>query len=178
MKIPVFVSCPTVLNPIQDASRKIVLEELDFLRLEPRAIGKSDYPTDLPLREVYVLGTHCSGGVILGFEQAFAPEAISKRGTPDEKRVSTGVFYPSPWNQLEAGILFGLGLPLLVFREPGIQGGIFDPGVTDVFVHPMPPPRMTSAKRQELRDLFLKWQSRVREHYYRDRRPTAGSSRL
>ncbi len=153
MKIPVFVSCPTELNLDQEASRRIILEDLEFLRLEPRALGRSDYPTDSPMREIYVLATHCSGGVILGFEQFFAKEGVYKRGTTEAKTVADGVIYPTPWNQLEAGILFGLGLPLLVFRESGIKGGIFDPGVTDV---------------------FLKWQSRVREHYYRDNRPTTG----
>jgi len=171
MKIPVFVSCPTVLNPDQQTARDVLMQELDLFSLEPRALGRSDYPTDLPLREVYVLGTHCSGGIVLGFEQFFAQEGVFKRGTEEENSVDTGVSYPTPWNQLEAGVLFGLGLPLLVFRDESIQGGIFDPGVTDVFVHRMPPPDMAPKKRQELRELFLKWQDRVREHYYRDRRP-------
>ena len=69
MKIPVFVSCPTTLREEKQLGRKIILDELDRLELEPRALGASDYPTDLPLREVYVLAKHCAGGVILGFEQ-------------------------------------------------------------------------------------------------------------
>jgi len=146
------------------------MQELDFLSLEPRALGRSDYPTDLPLREVYVLGTHCSGGVVLGFEQFYTEKGVFKRGTAEQNRVDTGVSYPSPWNQLEAGVLFALGLPLLIFRDERIKGGIFDPGVTDVFVHRTPSADMTPEKRQELHHLFLKWQSRVREHYYRDRR--------
>jgi len=55
-----------------------------------------------------------------------------------------------------------LGLPLLIFREPGITGGIFDAGVTDVFIHHMP----TSAGNEGLNDVFLKWQSLVRQQYY------------
>lgn len=177
MKIPVFVSCPTALNPDQEASRKIVIEELEFLCLEPRSLGRSDYPTDLPLREVCVIAAHCSGGIILGFEQFFAQEGTFKRNASGERRVDTGIACPTPWNQLEAGILFGLGLPLIVFREPLIDGGIFDPGVTDIFVHQMPSPTIATRKRQELREVFLKWQARVRDHYYRDRRPTTGGSR-
>ncbi|HUU69440.1 MAG TPA: hypothetical protein VM186_07940 [Planctomycetota bacterium] len=175
MKIPVFVSCPTLLNERQTSSKKIVLDELDSLMLEPRALGASDYPCDLPLREVYVLGTHCSGGIILGFEQYFAPKVIKKRGTPDETSLTEGSSFPTHWNNLEAGILFGLGLPLLVFREPSIEGGIFDPGVADVFVHYMPTEDMTPGNRNALGEVFLKWQARVREHYYRDRRPTTQS---
>ena len=176
MKIPVFVSCPTLLNADQISSKRIILEELDSLMLEPHTLGISDYPSDLPLREVYVMGTHCSGGVILGFEQYFAPEVIRKRGTPRETPVTGGMSFPTPWNQLEAGILFGLGLPLLVFREGAIEGGIFDPGVTDVFVHQVPAANITPENRSALREVFLKWQARVREHYYRDRRPTSESS--
>jgi len=177
MKIPVFVSCPTVLNADQLAVREILMQQLDLLCLEPRALGRSDYPIDLPLREVYVLSTHCSGGIILGFEQFFAQSGVFKRGTPEEDYIETGVSYPSPWNQMEAGVLFGLGLPLMIFRDENVRGGIFDPGVTNVFVHRTPPPDITPEKREELREVFMKWQARVREHYYGDRRATAASSR-
>ena len=146
------------------------MEELNVLSLEPRALGRSDYPTDLPLREVFVLGTHCSGGIILGFRQFSSQGGILKGGTSEESHAENSVYYPSPWNHLEAGILFSLGLPLLIFREDGISGGIFDPGVTDVFVHRLPPPDMSSDKRQQLRELFLKWQAKVRSRYY-DERP-------
>lgn len=175
MKIPIFLSCPTVLNPLQQSIHDIIIQELDFLCLEPRTLGRSDYPTDLPLREVYVLGTHCSGGIILGFEQFFTQDGIFKRDTIEENHINTGISYPSPWNQLEAGVLFALGLPLLVFHDKDIHGGIFDHGVTDVFVHQTPLPNISTTKRQELRELFLKWQAKVREHYYRDRRPTVST---
>lgn len=168
MRIPVFVSCPTALNRIQENRRRIVLQELDALQLEPRALGRSDYPTDLPLKEVYVLATHCSGGVILGFEQAIGKSVIWKRGTK-EQRTDRNVAFPTAWNHLESGILYSLGLPLLVFREEGISGGIFDPGVTDVFVNRMPKPRMTKENQTALSEVFLKWQARVRDHYYRER---------
>ena len=41
---------------------------------------------------------------------------------------------PTPWNQLETGLLFGLGLPLLVLKQEGITGGIFDEGASDVLI--------------------------------------------
>ena len=168
MKIPVFVSCPTALNREQNASRRIITRELDELMFEPRALGRSDYPTDLPLREVYVVATHCSGGVILGFEQFFCTSVIQKRGTKEQKKIKS-MPIPTPWNHLEAGILYSLGLPLLVFKEDGISGGVFDPGVTDVFVHKMPKSNISRQNRESLSEVFLKWQAKVREHYYRER---------
>jgi hypothetical protein len=165
MKIPVFVSAPTALSADQEQSRKSILRELDKLGLEPRALGRSDYPTELPLREVLLLAKHCSGGVILGFEQYFSETGVRKRNTPEEKNAG-GLVFPTPWNHLESGILFSLGLPLLVFAEDGITGGIFDHGVTDVFVHKMPSPRISRGDARAISAVFQKWQASVRHHYY------------
>ena len=168
MRIPVFVSCPTALNRAQNAARQRLIREIEQLGLEPRALGRSDYPTDYPLREVAVIAKHCSGGVILGFEQIFVSAGIRKRGIATESRINKPVLFPSSWNHLEAGILFGLKLPLLVFKEKGIEGGVFDNGVTDAFVHAMPPARVSATEREALTAVFLKWQGKVREHYYRE----------
>jgi hypothetical protein len=166
MRIPVFVSGPTTLNTRQNEGRKLVIDQLKTYGLEARALGRSDYPTEFPLREVLVIAKHCSGGVILGFEQFTLKTGINKPGTVDERKIVGPRPMPTPWNHLEAGILFGLGLPLLIFREQGISGGVFDPGVTDVFVHEMPAKADPKDRRAELREVFLKWQARVRDHYY------------
>jgi hypothetical protein len=169
LKIPVFVSCPTELSKPQELSRERIVRELQRLQLEPRALGRSDYPSDCPLREVYVIAEHCSGGVILGFEQFIATAGTWKRGTKTQKRVprSAPVSFPTPWNHLEAGILFGLRLPLLIFREPSIRGGVFDEGVTDVFIHTIPSGDIKDANLEAFREVLLKWSARVRKYYYR-----------
>src|SRR5215472_948608 len=117
MKIPVFVSCPTALSPTQERSRSALVAFLDDLSLEPRALGRSDYPAEFPLREVLVIAKHCAGGLILGFEQFQATSGAWKRGTKGEKKlgVNQTASFPTPWNHLEAGILFGLKLPILIF---------------------------------------------------------------
>jgi hypothetical protein len=166
MKIPVFVSCPTVLSAQQQTARAQILRQLDRLNLEPHALGRSDYPTELPLREVLLLARHCSGGLILGFEQYRSLGGVEKPGTDDELATDIPRTFPTPWNQIEAGILFGQSLPLLIFREPGITGGVFDPGVTDVFIHDMPATTDNSKRKSALTELFLKWHALVRNHYY------------
>ena len=169
MRIPVFVSCSTKLNKAQEQSRQRVIKELVRLQLEPRALGRSDYPSDLPLREVYVIAKHCSGGIILGFRQFTATAGVWKSGTKEQRRLQRGKpeYFPTPWNHLEAGILFGLRLPLLIFREDPMHGGVFDEGVTDVFVHSMPRGDIARANLEAFREVLLKWASRVREQYYR-----------
>lgn len=166
MDIPVFVSCPTSLSPDQESSRERILKQLENFHLTPRALGRSDYPTELPLREVFVIAKHCAGGVILGFEQFRTTGGVFKPGAPDERSETGMVSYPTPWNHLEAGILFGLGVPLLIFREPGIAGGVFDPGVTDVFVNRMPTNADAAEQVKSLNEVFLKWQASVRAKYY------------
>ena len=53
------------------------------------------------------------------------------------------------------------------FKEDGITGGVFDPGVTDVFIHPMPKAVLAASEKKALRAVFLKWQAQVRNTYYR-----------
>lgn len=91
-----------------------------------------------------------------------------KRGNDNEKQIgpSNPIIIPTPWNHLEAGILFGLKLPLLIFKEDGVEGGVFDYGITDVFVHEMPPAKQSKDKYEELRQIFLKWQGEVNRVYY------------
>ncbi len=168
MKIPVFVSSPTSLSPDQEKARKKIFSILDSFNFEPRALGQSDYPTQLPLREVYTIAKHCSGGVILGFKQLEALSGKVKEGAAQESDITDPIFFPTPWNNLEAGILFSLKLPLLIFREDGITGGIFDNGVSDVFVHEMPPARLSKEKEKSLHAVFLKWQANVRNKYYEE----------
>ena len=169
MKIPVFVSAPTDLNDEQEKSRKVIVSELDALQFEARALGRSDYPADLPIREIYSLATHCSGGVILGFSQFETDTGIWKKGTMVESKQNGHIAFPSPWNQLESGILFGLNIPLLVFRESSISGGIFDPGAADVFVQNMPIASLNQKNKDALTQVFLKWGAKVREQYYENK---------
>lgn len=114
-----------------------------------------------------MIARHCAGGLILGFSQVTVDRGRQKVGTADAIPTPKGLRIPTPWNHLEAGILFALQVPLLVFREEGIAGGVFDNGVTDVFVHAMPSTPLAREARAELRSVFLKWQADVRHTYYR-----------
>jgi len=164
-KIPIFVSCPTSLSDEQEQKRKVIIDILDEFQMEPRALGRGDYPKDFPLKEVYVIAKHCSGGIILGFEQMFVENATRKRRTKSEKVISEPISIPTPWNHLEAGILFGLKLPMLIFKEDGVEGGVFDYGITDAFVHTMPPVMPKLEKIIELKQIVLKWFTLVSQNY-------------
>ncbi|MBD8489480.1 hypothetical protein IFO69_12060 [Echinicola sp. CAU 1574] len=162
-KIPVFISCPTVLNKKQRAYRKLIIDIIEDLSMEPRALGRSDYPKDFPMKEIAIIAKRCSGGIILGFEQVFVATGIGKKGTAEEREIMN-MLIPTPWNHIEAGILFGLKLPLLIFREKGVTGGVFDFGITDAFVHTFPD-RITDSKRNEVKQVIQKWYAEVSTIY-------------
>ena len=109
---------------------------------------------------------HCSGGIILGFEQFRSTLGDFKPGSPNAKAAASPVSFPTPWNQLEAGILFSAGLPMMIFREPGVVGGVFDIGTSEVFIHQMPNAAMAAEALDDLDSVFQNWVARVRTHYY------------
>jgi hypothetical protein len=167
MRIPVFVSAPSPdnLSPDQEASAIIINKLIRRYKLEWRALGRSDYPNDLPLTEVLRMVRHCSGGVILGFKQFETASGEFRVGSKKAKKARK-VSFPTPWNQLEAGILFSAGLPIMIFSEPGIQGGVFDVGSTEVFIHQMPTSTTPNQALDDLDSVVQNWVWRVRARYY------------
>jgi hypothetical protein len=167
LRIPVFVSCPSALRRAQEESAQIILEHLEKNKLQWRALGRPDYPRQLPLSEVIGMVQHCSGGVVLGFEQYEAKNVTYRRGIKGHsKKLNGPLHFPTPWNHLEAGILYSHKLPILVFREPGITGGIFDVGIIADFTHVMPTPNMSRTAKDELDSLFQRWAAEVRTRYH------------
>lgn len=57
---------------------------------------------------------------------------------------------------------------MMIFREPNIQGGVFDAGSHEVFIHNIPTGTMSARARDELDSVFQKWAARVQAHYYGD----------
>jgi hypothetical protein len=181
--IPIFASVPSKLDARQEASKEYVYKQLQRFGLQPRTVGATDRGLRNPLHEVRTLARHSAGGIILGYRQIRAQPAYrierreSQRGVAQIYENEIVEYWaPTPWNQLETGIVFGLGLPLLVLKEPLITGGIFDEGAGDVIVYEMPMPgRGWHGGSPDLRsprvcagfeDALLRWQAVVRRHYY------------
>jgi hypothetical protein len=174
MRIPVFISGPTDLNPDQDEVRNAIIEMLNDEMLEPRALGRTDYPLSLPLAEVCVIASHCAGGIILGFEQLRATAGTRKHGArkddgKDASRPITNeqmVRLPTAWNHMEAAILFALGKPLMILCEQGIDEGVFFPGTASSFTHTLPANlNEFAAQRDPIRQVIKSWRAQVSATY-------------
>ncbi|MGA2452021.1 MAG: hypothetical protein ABSG93_00755 [Solirubrobacteraceae bacterium] len=133
-KRSVFVSKPNALNLEQalfwDRLRQILIER----GLAPRTLGETDYPNSAPIDAVRRVLDDCDGAIILGMVQLRVADGLLKAGSPSEQN-ATGTLWPTAWNHIEAAMAFMRDLPLLIVRERGISGGVFDVGNTDRFVH-------------------------------------------
>jgi len=161
MKIPVFVSRPNELTGPQEQRMAEIHKLLAEHSLDSRTLGQEVIATDYPLKAVRAVARHCSGGLVLGFSQEAAKD-IERHN----RAVVPAKAYPTPWNHLEGGILFALQVPLLIWKEDDVHGGIFDNGVTDNFVHKFDD--TFSADNPKVKAIFSKWQSNVHGHYYGD----------
>jgi hypothetical protein len=159
--ISVFVSRPTSVNPEQGSFCDALVGVLAEAGLEARTLGVTDYPGLAPLAEVLALMRQCSGALALGLRQLHVDSGEVKAGSPNAAQVSD-LHLPTPWNQIEAGIAVALDRPLLVARERGVEGGVFDIGSSDRFIHQV---ELQSAwlEAPRFRQPFEAWVADVRE---------------
>lgn len=99
-----------------------------------RTVGTTDFPNTTPIKAVEHVMKQCSGAIILGFPQIVVKKGISKPKTPQEKNIKNKLL-PTPWNHIESTMAFMLDLPILVLKDKGVEGGIFDIGTTEQFIH-------------------------------------------
>ena len=133
----VFLSKPNALNAEQSAFCNRLQEILSERGLRARTLGETDYPNEAPVAAVKTVLRDCDGAIILGLAQLRVGHGVLKAGTEAEKSAA-GTIWPTAWNHIEAGMAFAMGVPLLVIREDGVAGGVFDVGSTDRFVHQAP----------------------------------------
>ncbi|MCB1512330.1 MAG: hypothetical protein KDJ36_15625 [Hyphomicrobiaceae bacterium] len=161
IRIPIFLLCPSLLTGPQQETYDYLCDVLAEEGLQPRALGRSDFPQSDPMTEVYYIARACYGGIILGFKQMAAEAVTLKPDTPAARDVGA-VALPTPWNQVEAGILIALRRPLLVFAEDGIEGGVFDQGAFPGFLQRL---RLAQSDREAVRERVRHWSAQVRTVY-------------
>ena len=127
----IFVSKPTkMMNEIQSIFCDKFHVVLNARRLRLRSLGTTDYSNKAPLFGVLKILKQCNRIIILGLKQTCVINSISREGSSMEE-----FYLPTPWNSLEARIAFALKLPMLLICENGITGGVFNKGVTDLYIH-------------------------------------------
>ncbi len=128
----IFVSRPTVVGDKYEVPYKTFEKFFNAQGFSPRRLGQSDYSLQAPLKAVIGLMNQCKGALILGYPYHEVTYTLAKGGDFVEERK---VVLATPWNQIEGALAFQKGLPTLVVAHNGVEGGLFDYGVTGEFVY-------------------------------------------
>lgn len=134
MTYNVFISKPTAQTISQSMFTSKLEKILEDRDIKIRSVGTSDFPNEAPLLAVLKIMDECHGALILGLKQIHINQGTLKPSTKFERKVEN-MDLPTPWNQIEGAISFCLKIPTLIIREQGIEGGIFDVGSSDRFIH-------------------------------------------
>lgn len=123
----IFISRPTKIDPQSEAAYEQFAKLLNSNGIQPRRLGDTDYTRDAPLKAVFRIIDDCCGAVILGYPQfAIRHEALRSNETQNV----WGFVFPTPWNQIEGALAYRANTPVLVIAHEGVEGGVFDHGVT------------------------------------------------
>ena len=127
-EIDVFVSVGAPSSPKQETFIRAVEDRLRAEGLIPHTVGRNTFKSNAPLKNVIQLMDECVGTVIIALERAYFPDGVEKRGGENEKSLMD-VRLATPWNQIEAALAVGKGLPILVIVEHGLKSeGLLERG--------------------------------------------------
>ena len=130
----VFVSKPSALTEHQQYFWERFRARLEERNIDPRTVGATDYPSNAPVGKVKEVMNQCHGAIILGLKQIRIIDGVTKEGT-DKQGPLRNYHLPTAWNHIESGMAFALGLPILIVKESGINGGLFERGASEKYVH-------------------------------------------
>ena len=163
----VFLSRPNWVADEYAAGLELFLSKLRDLRLNPRTIGKTDFPVKSPLDEVIRVMGECRGAIILGYPQIHMAE-----GTIKGQEIHTHIFLPTEWNHIEAGLAYAKKLPLLVAHHSGIGRGIFDRGALNSFIFEKDFSKADWSAHEDIAGALRAWRDSVLNARPENREPT------
>ncbi len=135
--IDVFISHPTPFNKQQIGLLKLIDNKLESNGLNPVNLGKKNWNFKKPLEPIKKLMSGCKGAIVVGIERhhsliGYEKEAATKKS---DKTELIHKYSSTPWVQIEGGMAYQAGIPLLILKEKKIHPeGILDPNNSDSYV--------------------------------------------
>jgi len=156
----VFISRPTVIDPDAEEAYSGFDSFLAEKNIKARRLGKTDYSREAPLKAIFRIIDDCCGAIVLGYPQfAIRHEALRS----NEAQNSWQYVFPTPWNQIEGALAYRAEAPVLVIAHDGVDGGVFDHGVTGEGVLHMNLHGRSWFKTPEFQQPFEQWLSDVEQ---------------
>lgn len=117
----VFISMGT---PYTDEHRDFRDKLESFLRdscdVNPRIIGKNEYPEGSPLTKIKDVMSKCHGVIVVAYERKFLKAGQEKRYGLAPVSLNDEI-YTTPWNHIESAMAYTLGLPIYVLCQRGLK---------------------------------------------------------
>lgn len=116
----IFISMGTPYSP-QHTSFRDELEAMlrDQCKVDPRIIGKNEYPSGSPLEHIRQVMKSCSGIIVVAYERKYLESGTEKRGGPAAQKLSKRA-YTTPWNHIESALAYSFELPLYILCQNGL----------------------------------------------------------
>jgi hypothetical protein len=107
----------------------------DTCKVEPKIIGKNEYPSGSPLEKIRDVMSRCHGVLVVAYERKYLEAGIEKRGGPTPRPLN-GLTYTTAWNHIESAMAYSFGLPLYIICQPGlVEEGLIETKL-DWYVQP------------------------------------------
>jgi hypothetical protein len=117
----VFISMGTPYTPIyRDFRDRLESFLRDSCGVDPRIIGKNEYPSGNPLSHIRSVMRECAGVIIVAYERKYLESGMEKRGADSPLKLENRT-YTTPWNHIESAIAYSLGLPLYIICQRGLS---------------------------------------------------------
>jgi hypothetical protein len=166
-RIPVFLSHPGRLNPIQQQFVDEIIRRIRKAQLFPRTLPVSEQYPETPLTNIRRMILSSYGMVSLNLRQREVRLIQNNLYQPIDGTIWEG----SPFAQIEPAMAYQYGLPLLLIRETGVeQSGLWSFGIGPFLIlewdSTVPNPIETFFKRNDWKSIFENWICQARTGYY------------
>jgi hypothetical protein len=132
--IDVFISHPTPYTKCQKQFLALIEAKLAEHDVNPVNLGKNNWSFKSPLEPIKKIMSTCKAAVIVGLERHHSYIGYEREDSTVEKE-HIHRFTSSAWIQIEAGMAYQAGLPLLILKEKKLDAeGILDSNSSDYFV--------------------------------------------
>ncbi len=153
----VFISHPTPYNKHQECFLSLINLELKRHGLNPTNLGKNNWNFQSPLIPIKKLMDTCVAAIIIGLERHHSYIGYEKEFSKNSKEL-IHKYSSSPWIQIEAGMAYQAGLPILVLKEDKVYAeGILDPQISDSFVYEFDLKKLQKKLSPELEQMINSW---------------------
>ena len=161
--INVFISHPTPYNKYQEGFLSLIDFELKKHGLNPMNLGKNNWSFKSPLKPIKEIMDTCVAAIVIGLERHHSFIGYEKEFSKNAKEL-IHKYSSSPWIQIEAGMAYQAGLPILILKEDKVYGeGILDPQISDSFVFEFDLKKLQKNISPELEQMISSWVNHFKE---------------